>query len=28
LLELIEVQELFGRSAEKVAEFIVSQVSA
>jgi glucosamine--fructose-6-phosphate aminotransferase (isomerizing) len=28
LLELIEVQELFGRSAEKVAEFIVSQVKA
>ena len=28
LLELIEVQELFGRSAEKVAEFIVSHVSA
>ncbi|MEJ2729734.1 MAG: SIS domain-containing protein [Deltaproteobacteria bacterium] len=26
LLELIEVQELFGRSAEKVAEFIVSHV--
>jgi glucosamine--fructose-6-phosphate aminotransferase (isomerizing) len=28
LLELIEVQELFGRSAEKVSEFIVSHVSA
>ena len=28
LLELIEVQELFGRSAEKVGEFIVSQVRA
>jgi glucosamine--fructose-6-phosphate aminotransferase (isomerizing) len=28
LLELIEVQELFGRSAEKVAESIVSHVSA
>jgi glucosamine--fructose-6-phosphate aminotransferase (isomerizing) len=28
LLELIEVQELFGRSAEKVSEFIVSRVSA
>jgi glucosamine--fructose-6-phosphate aminotransferase (isomerizing) len=28
LLELIQVQELFGRSAEKVAEFIVSNVSA
>ncbi|MDH3877092.1 MAG: glutamine--fructose-6-phosphate aminotransferase, partial [Desulfobacterales bacterium] len=28
LLELIEIQELFGRSAEKVAEFIVSHVSA
>ncbi len=28
LLELIEVEELFGRSAEKVAEFIVSHVSA
>ena len=27
MLELIEVQELFGRSAEKVAEFIVSHVS-
>jgi glucosamine--fructose-6-phosphate aminotransferase (isomerizing) len=28
LLELIEVGELFGRSAEKVGEFIVSHVSA
>jgi glucosamine--fructose-6-phosphate aminotransferase (isomerizing) len=28
LLELIEVEELFGRSAEKVGEFIVSHVSA
>jgi glucosamine--fructose-6-phosphate aminotransferase (isomerizing) len=28
LLELIEVQELFGRSAEKVSEFIISHVSA
>ena len=28
LLERIEVQELFGRSAEKVAEFIISQVGA
>jgi len=28
LLELVEVQELFGRSAEKVSEFIISHVSA
>ena len=28
LLEAIAVEELFGRSAEKVGEFIVSQVSA
>ena len=28
LLELIEVEELFGRSAEKVGEFIASHVSA
>jgi glucosamine--fructose-6-phosphate aminotransferase (isomerizing) len=27
LLEIIEVEELFGRSAEKVAESIVSQIS-
>ncbi len=28
LLELIQIEELFGRSAEKVAEFIVAQVNA
>jgi glucosamine--fructose-6-phosphate aminotransferase (isomerizing) len=27
LLERIQIEELFGRSAEKVAEFIVAQVN-